>query len=53
MGVDVPDGELQVSRYNTVLFVVSCGITSEFKDLSSEIFEDSGEIYCVMSDTEI
>jgi hypothetical protein len=47
MGVDVPDCELQVPRYNTVLLVVSCCIAGKFEDLSSEVFEDGSEIYCV------
>lgn len=40
----VPDGELQVSRDDTGLFVVSGGITSQFEDLSSEVLEDGSEV---------
>jgi hypothetical protein len=40
----VSDGELQVSGYDTGLFVVSGSVTCEFEDLGSEVLEDSGEV---------
>ena len=35
-----------MSGHNTVLLVIACGVTSEFEDLGSKVFEDGGEIYC-------
>jgi hypothetical protein len=40
----VSDGQLNVSGHNSGLLVVLGGVSSEFEDLSSEIFEDSSEI---------
>jgi hypothetical protein len=47
--VNIPDGQLQVPRYDTVLLVVACCIACEFQDLSSEVFEDGSEIHYVLS----
>lgn len=41
---DVPDSELEMTRYDTMFLVISCCVTSEFEDLSSEILEDGGEV---------
>jgi len=41
----VSDGELQVSGHDTVLLVIACGIACKFEDLSSEVFEDGGEVH--------
>ena len=41
----IPDGELQVTRDNTLLLVVSGSITSEFENLSGEVLEDCSEMY--------
>jgi len=40
----VPNGQLQVSRYNTLLLVVACSIASQLKDLSRKVFEDGSEV---------
>ena len=42
----VADGELQVARDDTLLLVVASGVSSEFENLSGEVFEDSSEIDC-------
>jgi hypothetical protein len=41
----VPDGELQVTGYDTLFLVISSSVSSEFKNLSGEVFKDSGEVY--------
>ena len=40
----VPDGQLQVPGNDSGFLVVSGGITSEFENLSCEIFHHSGQI---------
>ena len=45
----IPDGELQMPGYDTVLLVVPCCITGEFENLSSEVFEDGSKVDCVPS----
>ena len=40
----VADGELEVTRDDTLLLVVTSGVASEFENLGSEIFEDGSEI---------
>jgi hypothetical protein len=40
----VPDGELKVTRHDTVLLVVTSGVASEFENLGSKVFEDGGEV---------
>lgn len=40
----VPDGELKVTRHDTVLLVVTSGVASEFENLGSEVLEDGGEV---------
>lgn len=40
----VSDGKLQVTWDDTCLLVVSCGVSSQFQDLGSKVFEDSGEV---------
>lgn len=42
----VPDGELQVTGYDTLLLVVACCVTSEFENFGGEVLEDGGEIDC-------
>ena len=41
----VADGELHVSGDNTASLVVTSGVTGELENLSSEVLEDSGEVY--------
>ena len=41
----IPDGKLEVAGYDTLLFVVTGGIASKFKNLSGEIFQNSGQVY--------
>lgn len=36
----IPDGELQVTRDDTLLLVVSGSVASEFENLSGKIFKD-------------
>ena len=38
----VADGELDMTRHNGLLFVLSAGITGEVKDLLREVLHDSG-----------
>ena len=40
----VSDGQLDVSGHNSGLFVVLSGVSSEFEDLSSQVFEDCSEV---------
>ena len=40
----VPDGELQVARHNTLLLVITSGVTSQLQDLGSEVFENGSEV---------
>ena len=40
----VADGKLKVTRNDTSLLVVTCSISSQLENLSSKIFQDSGEI---------
>lgn len=40
----IPNGQLQVSRYNTLLLVVACSIASQLENFGGKVFEDSGEI---------
>lgn len=40
----VSDGELQMTRDDTGLLVITSGIASKFENLSSEILENSGEV---------
>lgn len=37
----VSDGELKMTRDDTGLLVVSCGVASKFENFSGEVFEDS------------
>jgi hypothetical protein len=41
----VPDGKLQVTRHNTLLLVITSGVTSQLQDLGSEILENSSEVH--------
>jgi hypothetical protein len=41
----VADGELQMSWHDTVLFVVTRGITSELEDFGSKVFKYSSKVY--------
>jgi hypothetical protein len=41
----ISDGELQVPRHNTMLLVITGGISGEFKNLSSEIFKDGSKVH--------
>lgn len=40
----VADGELEMTRDDTGLLVVTGGIASQLEDLSSQVLEDSGEV---------
>ena len=40
----VSDGELNVSWHNSCLLVVLGSVSSEFEDLSSQVFEDGSEV---------
>lgn len=40
----VPDGELQVTRHDTLFLVITSGVTSEFENLGCEVFEDGREV---------
>lgn len=40
----VSDGELQMTRDDTSLLVVTSGIASKFEDFSSEVLKNSGEV---------
>ena len=41
----VTDGELDVTRDDMGLLVVTGGVTGELEDLSSEVLEDGGEVH--------
>jgi hypothetical protein len=48
----VTDGELQVTGDNTLLLVITGGVTSEFENLGGEVLEDGGEVDgCTGTDT--
>ena len=48
----VADGELQVTRDDTLLLVIARSVTGQLENLSSEVFEDSGEVDgCAGTDT--
>ena len=40
----VSDGELKVTRHDTVLLVITGGVTSQLENLSSEILKDGSEV---------
>jgi hypothetical protein len=40
----VLDGKSNVTRHNTTLLVITSGIASKLKNLSTEILEDSGKV---------
>jgi hypothetical protein len=40
----VTDGELEMAGDDTGFLVVTGGVTSQLKDFSSEVFEDSSEV---------
>lgn len=40
----VTDGELQVTRDDTRLLVVTSGVTSQLEDLSSQVLKDGSEV---------
>ena len=44
----VSDGELQVTRDNTLFLFIAGSVTSQLKNLGSEVFEDSSEIYYIL-----
>ena len=41
----VADGELNVAGHNSGLLVVLGGVSGELENLSSEVFEDGGEVH--------
>ena len=40
----VSDGELEVTRHDTVLLVITGSVASEFENLSCEILKDGSEV---------
>jgi hypothetical protein len=40
----VADGELEMTRDDTGLLIVTGGVTSQLEDFSSEVFEDGSEV---------
>ena len=40
----VSDGQLDVSRYDSGLLVVSGGVTGEFENFSRQVFQDRGQV---------
>lgn len=40
----VSDGELKMTRDDTGLLVISCGVASEFENFGSEVLKDSCEV---------
>ena len=40
----ISDGKLQVTWHNTLLLVITSGITSKLEDFSSKIFKYGGEV---------
>ena len=40
----VPDGELKMTRDNTLLLVVTSGVASELEDFSGEVLKDGSEV---------
>jgi hypothetical protein len=40
----VADGELEVTRHDTLLLVVTSSVTSKLEDLSSEVLKNGGEV---------
>jgi len=40
----VADGELEVTRDDTGLLVVTSGVASQLEDFGSQVLEDSGEV---------
>jgi len=40
----VSDGELEMTRDDTGLLVITGGVTSQFEDFGSQILEDGGEV---------
>ena len=42
----VTDSQLKVTRHDTVLLVITSGVTSQLEDLSSQVFEYGREVDC-------
>ena len=40
----VPNSELQVARHNTLLLVITSGITSQLQNLGSEVLENGSKV---------
>ena len=40
----VPYGELQVTRHNTLLLVITSGVTSQLQNLGSEVLENGSKV---------
>lgn len=40
----VTNGELEMTRHDTVLLVVASCVSRKFEDLGSEVFEDGGKV---------
>ena len=48
----VTDGELQVTRNDTLLLVVASGVTSQLENFGGEVLEDSREVDWYPSESE-
>ena len=40
----IPDGKLQMTRHNTLLLVITGGVTSQLQNLGSEVLENSSKV---------
>jgi hypothetical protein len=48
----VLDGELEMTRYYTRLFVIAGGVTRQFEDLRGEVLQNGSEVNgCTSTDT--
>jgi len=45
----ISDSKLEVSRHDTLLFVISSSITGKLEDLGSKVFKHSSEVHYIMS----
>jgi len=43
----VTDGELQVTRHDTLFLVITSGVASQLEDLSGKVFEHSSKVNCI------
>ena len=45
----VTDGELQVTRHDTLFLVITSGVTSQLEDLSGKVLEHGSKVNCILS----